>query len=762
MTTESNFFHSNSYIYAKSDETTLTRHRHLCIDELQKLKVEFEISVKDFLSKYGISDKEFWREVEFTVSNHDFGKLNVIFQEKIKEVIRNPRISKSRLPRDVPHNLISPIFFVNDSLFLLDRKDRFNYGALAAMYHHGPLKELSNPDIERLFDRQAKIEFVGIPEYFLLSIGYDSTLNPDSKIVNEFAVGGIEPRELKYIIEKKFLSATVLMSEDIILRRRWIFPLFKQFLHLSDWLGSGAKASSLTITDMWGKVERTLAIKKSSLTEMREKLARIAPSVPRRSILTAPTGSGKTEAALRWGSLWNKSRFIFSLPTKSLVDDIYDRFQNGDDGFPGYFKSETGILHSTSEYLKYADLTKDTEDPESHYFDKNFHRPVMVTTLDQVLISLFNTGRWDAVNFSLALGALVIDEIHAYDDYTLSLILELIIQTKRFEMPLLLMTATLPKWLERAIEEITGEHFPVISISDQTENLPWSLEIEESLDIEDIIIKAKNFNVLVVCNNVRSSVNIYKAIKKQHDNVRLINSRFIQQDRAVIIGWAKEKDSFHKILVSTQVIEVGMDLDFDILFTELAPIDVLVQRAGRINRSSDPSRKSIAVVYYSSGKDKEISEKIYGKTILERTLNELRNGLKNRMRISEAMDKVYPENDAISSLKETFDSVQKLVRFCESWPQDKATGLYSIPLDEANIKIGTRRSDYVSVLAVPLQFAPSIQKGNWKEYAISVPLKSYFKFLDKSGRIPIIRLGYNSETGLDLSEDNDDGTQFFI
>ncbi|MEM0136103.1 MAG: CRISPR-associated endonuclease Cas3'', partial [Thermoplasmatales archaeon] len=429
MTTGNSSSPFENNVYAKSDGTTLADHRNNCVQVLLEVKKAFESSVSEFLSSYGIPADEFWKQVQFTVSNHDFGKLNTAFQEKIRKAMKSPKIRKNELPKDVPHNLISTLFFVNERLFHLKSDDRINYGAMAAMYHHGPLKGVEWLDNKKeLFNRQEKIDFIGLPQYLSFDTGVEKEFMPDSPIIDKIEKQGVESRALKIIIDKKFLKPGKTESLGTIETRRWIFPLFKQFLHLSDWIGSGAKARPLAINDMWKKTSTILDRKRDMQTELRKKLSDVASAIPRRAILQAPTGSGKTEAAIRWGSIWNKPRFIFALPTRSLVDDLYYRFQGGN-GTQGYFSSETGILHSTSEYT-YESLEGD--DPESHDFDKYFHRPVMVTTIDQVVISLFNTGRWDAVNFSLALGALVIDEIHAYDEDTLSLIMELIVQSKKF------------------------------------------------------------------------------------------------------------------------------------------------------------------------------------------------------------------------------------------------------------------------------------------------------------------------------------------
>ncbi len=209
------------------------------------------------------------------------------------------------------------------------------------------------------------------------------------------------------------------------------------------------------------------------------------------------------------------------------------------------------------------------------------------------------------------------------------------------------------------------------------------------------------------------------------------------------------------------MVEVGVDIDFDTLYTEQAPLDVIIQRCGRVNRARNPNKKSKVYIYKSNSKEQEISEFIYGKQHLERSIYEISNGIKTQQRLKEALGSVYLESEEMASLNEVFQEVHRVVEFCEKYEQ--GDGVHSISLHEADFRIGTRNNKFISILAVPEQFTNQEYQNRWKEFAISVPIRSYYEYIDKSGKYPIIRkLSYSHETGLEIPKEEVSNDQFFI
>ncbi|MFG1545414.1 MAG: CRISPR-associated helicase Cas3' [Thermoplasmataceae archaeon] len=746
---------SEEIVLAKGNGQTLKDHRFECLEKLNQFRLSLGSGTEEFLRYFGINTDEFWQQIAFLVSNHDFGKLNTRFQKKIWDVYSNSGKELHGVPKDVPHNFISILYFTNSRLWNLLGSDRVNLCAIAAMHHHG---SLVMPE-KRLFDRQNEIILQGLDEYVGFDDGLDS-LRPSQNGLNELKL------PIKTSLLRSFyfdFLLTEVNDYDLMIKRRWVFPLLKQYLHLSDWSASGANMGITSIVNPWTMVEGVLKKKKSSATILRKNVQEAVSGLGTKAILLAPTGSGKTEAAIRWASLQKKQRALFSLPTRALVDDIYYRFQ-GDENTEGYFPNVTGILHGASDYTV---RSNDTEDPDSHEFDRYFHRPVMVTTIDQILFSLFNIGRWDAVNFSLAHGSLIIDEIHSYDKVTLSLVAELIKQTRTFKMPILMMTATLPSWFPGAISAISDETFDIARVSGLKQKAPWKINRMEKIDLDTIGKMGKDNNILIVVNNVKECIDLYGILKEMGTNVRCLHSRFLQFDRREIIRWAKSLGPKGRILVSTQVVEAGMDIDYDVLVTEISPVDSIIQRAGRVNRIRDPDRNSEIFVFEPLGNNLEISELIYGKPHLDRTREILERLNADDLSIQKSLDYVYPANEENDDLIRTYDKIHQLVVECESFGgngdgRKHGDGLHSLPIREADLPIKTRESKYVSIDVVPVEFLKEAMSSNWREYTLRLPLKSFARYIDFKGRFPVVNLRYSRDTGLQQPEGAEDRDAFFI
>jgi len=198
-------------------------------------------------------------------------------------------------------------------------------------------------------------------------------------------------------------------------------------------------------------------------------------------------------------------------------------------------------------------------------------------------------GYWEIKTFHLLNARIIIDEIHLYEPYTLGLIIATIRYLKaEFGAKFYVMTATMPLKLKALLDKTLSSHnTPVARIEDkellhQARN---QFEIRNCCvdDLEDEITRAiQDKKVLIVVNTVDEAIRLYNKYKRVTKQILCYHSKFIQQHRidkeAAIL--AQEKFNEPLLLIATQVVEVSLDIDFDILFTENAPIDAIIQRAG--------------------------------------------------------------------------------------------------------------------------------------------------------------------------------------
>ena len=307
-------------------------------------------------------------------------------------------------------------------------------------------------------------------------------------------------------------------------------------------------------------------------------------------ILRAPCGSGKTEPAYVPILLGLKSmsscRLVYSLPTRALVEDVTERIMKGVAKIGGRFT--VSPQHGAN-----------SKDP---FFRSN----IIVATIDQTIGAYCCTPLSLPVHFgNIPAGAAVssflcFDEAHVYD-YELGLqsMLVLLERATRLGLPFLVMSATLPEsFMEWFVNNpvfadkaavIEGDESDIPKRRDRCVVLKWCDKILEAKDVLDAAeIYGK---VMVVCNTVDRAQKLYESVEKQlrtqNFSVYLLHSRFLNEDRERIEKDMKAsiRDKNAKtLIVTTQVCEVGLDISCDLLLTELAPPDALVQRIGRCAR----------------------------------------------------------------------------------------------------------------------------------------------------------------------------------
>ncbi len=324
------------------------------------------------------------------------------------------------------------------------------------------------------------------------------------------------------------------------------------------------------------------------------------------AFLEAPTGSGKTFAAVSWALRNRKGgeRVFYLLPYQASIEAMADTLQ---ELFGG---ENVAVLHARALDYAFQDYFEQAGEYEAAYtkareeveVNRLAHKPIKVATPFQLLKWLFGIPRFEIGVSEMVGGVFIFDEIHAYDAHVVALIAEMVRVMKQLGGRFLFMSATFPQFLKNLLTEAVGETIPEFSLrTEETDDwtrrfisqvrhwLRWhDRTLEELLPL---IVQSANAGqrVLVVANRVAQAQELYRQLREKVEGVHLLHSRFTRRDRvakeqAIIQSLRGKQSTDVRVLVATQVVEVSLDISFDTIFTEIAPVDDLLQRLGRVNR----------------------------------------------------------------------------------------------------------------------------------------------------------------------------------
>jgi len=329
----------------------------------------------------------------------------------------------------------------------------------------------------------------------------------------------------------------------------------------------------------------------------------------------AGCGEGKTHASVQWGVKQVENgladSLIFALPTRTTTNGIFRELRNKH--FP---VSDVGLHHSSKESI-YSDIKGNDKSVSEESMGQSlplgdskwFQNPVTVTTVDHIANTLVN----NYPNAAIARGnlmkcAVVFDELHAYDSHTLSAVLDTIAKLSQIGVPWFVMSATIPSYITDDLDYTSLVQSE--GVVDGEERTPYSVSVEyEKLTVDDIISTAEQdeySRVMVVKNTVKSAREVARelsnSLNEDSFTVTYYSGEFPQIDRSnkedIVTDERfriRDKDTEKTvekthILVSTQICEISLDIDSDVLLTDIAPIDAVFQRAGRVHRAGISSK----------------------------------------------------------------------------------------------------------------------------------------------------------------------------
>lgn len=365
------------------------------------------------------------------------------------------------------------------------------------------------------------------------------------------------------------------------------------------------------------------------------------------TIVTAPTGAGKTDFLLRRC----RGRVFYTLPFQASINAMYDRIKQDLSGT----NAMVYLLHAASG------IKLEKDNIEERIMQRLVGASVKVMTPHQMASIVFGIKGYEAMALDLYGCDVILDEIHTYSDTIQAIVLRIIEILVALNCRIHIGTATMPTVLYEKILKLLGGKECVYEVSLvntllSSFNRHQVYKLNSMQDAMPLIESSVNEckKMLVVCNQVKRAQEMYSQLSELYPDVKkmLIHSRFKRKDRSrlesdLIMTFNTLEDQ-PCIVVATQVVEVSLDISFDVMITECAPIDALIQRFGRINRkrSADTIGKCKPVYVISPPTD-EKEAMPYSKNVLLRTFDTLPNNgdIMKETDIQRMIDGVYTDID---------------------------------------------------------------------------------------------------------------------
>ncbi|RLB21523.1 MAG: hypothetical protein DRG76_08815 [Deltaproteobacteria bacterium] len=730
--------------FAKPDQT-YSEHIEAAYVSWKETVTAKSALIKRVAAKYGFSEEQFLKSSLLSIILHDIGKMTRPFQEMVSAVRTRDKFDKRKNYR---HELASFPFVVNvwhkmrDSLLPL----RVPLEALAVVGHHKMLNaDISSFEREKHFSNPEFIE-EGIAKAISLAKdiysreGWDLP-DIDNEIVNEnpysllaglIGISGIFP---------------LLLRNEKLDKIRTMYALIKGVLHYADWHASGKTKVNYTVNTSQDFLIRQLRLrckeKKIEFRGLKPFQSKLGSHLGN-AIAIAPTGSGKTEAALLWAlknvTEMNEGKIIYLLPTMVTANNIWNRLCDI------FGRENVGLTHSTANLFLENGSGETEEDIWENrrqvLFDQCFIRPVTVGTIDQLLTAGFNSKFWVLKEVNAANAVIILDEIHAYDDWTLGLIIASIRHFMYLGAKFLAISATLPRSLVDLFEQELEKPkiFREQSLLKAKRSVYYTQEcrIQDAYDeIEEAVRKGRR--VLVVVNTVGQC----QDLAKQFSSLSPVcyHSCFTLRDRKFI----EEKIEKSKFVIATQVVEVSLDIDFDWLFTECAPPDAIAQRAGRVNRYRNPNKDSRVFIFRPSAQAEKVYGAIKDPELLNRSYEAFRSasGQISEQDLIDIVEKVY-EGYKIDDSQLYGRAIRQ-----HSLSQKNRMAIFDNRLEDDKLEV-TRYQQYETISIIPWTFRNDILKIKPYErrwYEVKIPLWYARKHKIEDNGILFCDLKYDAKLG---------------
>ena len=589
--------------------------------------------------KFAKTDEE--KAIFFLVGAvHDFGKYNILFQEKLNGKIND------NIRQYSEHSKISAMFFLYISV--INKLDKryilawFN----AILSHHWDLKNIDFTNItfwQGIIDyTQKQIEFFNLDFETeikeILPNNFKFSLEEFKNFLNQ-------PLEDLWKYIKKYFSELKIDCEIAFLIRWMYSALIYSDKYKTIFQKDKIETKRLTKYNIIDEYRQKMWFNKddTSLNQMRneiykkidEKVKNLDLEKHHILLLNAHTGSWKTLNLLNIAcklkqrletEKWVKSKIVYTLPFTSIIDQVYE---NIIDIFEKLWLNAFDFVdkvHYLSSYNENNDYIE--KENQARFLYQNWEKEIIVSTFVQLFATIFSNKNKNLIKFvNFKNTIFILDEIQA-TPYKYWWLFQKIFDflSEKLNCYFILSSATLPKFEWYNLLDNYEKYFQQINRTKLNINLKkQDLEIFKE-NIKNSI-KTTWKDHLIVLNTIKSSIDVYNFLKEIFQNIYYLSSNIIPKHRKKRINQIKSSKD-HKIVVSTQVIEAGVDIDLDIWFRDFAPLDSVIQTLWRINRNNKKQQGSLNLVNLINENWKTYSSFVYEFLALnktEQTLNWLKN-----------------------------------------------------------------------------------------------------------------------------------------
>ncbi len=680
------------------------------VDHLQRVG---DLSRKTIADRsLNIDDADLLGDAAYLIGiTHDLGKATGFFQEYINE--KDETKKKSLKSKDTTHHGLLSAFFTYAVIKEYLRNTGCNGGLadflplfsfLAVKRHHGNLLNAMDEikdidaDKDKIFkvaeEQINSIDSIGRAEIseILASLLEKGNINVGINLTNI----------INYILKE---SATEIGRKEKRFVRRLsegndLYPYFiSQFLYSAlldaDKTDAGLEGAHLDRLDLSSKLVdeyrdlKGFSSNKNNINDLRNQIYEdaiesiMAWNLDDRILsLNVPTGTGKTLAALSLSlklrvRLENerriKPRIIYALPFLSIIDQNYKVFdevvakENSKD-------SRLLLKHHHLAEVKYKTSENEYDVDKSLLLLEGWNSEIIVTTFWQLFNTLFSNKNKQLRKFNKLVNSIIIlDEVQAVPHQYWQLIRDsLNMLCEKFNSYVVFITATQPLIFDEAegeIKEVAKRKEEYFRGLDRIQLFP---RVDRALTLDDFKAFLKNDltenpgkDFLIVLNTIGSAQDVYRFVKGLElgdTECFFLSTNVIPKMRLERIDQIKEKNTKRrrKVIVSTQLIEAGVDIDADVVYRDFAPLDSINQVAGRCNRNSAKGEKGIVNIFILIDDKKEFYKYIYDPFLISKTLDILKpiEGTINESEFLDLNDKYFKAVKRGMGDKESKDSLE--------------------------------------------------------------------------------------------------------